>query len=243
MNKAFFLFIFLIITNTIFSQSEAFKTLIKSVDPKETSAIKFDFRNQGIQSTSWDKEFITIELEVTANFPEAVLSQLLQVGRYNILSSIEGEVFNINVPNLDQTVSVGGKALIDDVRLIVQTPGVFALYDSLLQKHLPGELIGQIIGDAEDKESAVVVLDEMRKIKQQIKITIRFVHKEENNIKEDKVSSILNEEKEDVKDENINSGFIMGKKDALDSNSSLKDVQSKFGDIIMGGMPLDDFND
>ena len=246
MNKAFCLFVFLIIANITFSQSDSFKTLVKSMDPKETSAINFDFRNKGIESGTWEEEFIRVELEVTANFPEAVLSQLLKAGRYNLSSSVDGEVFNIIAPNLDQAVSIGGKDLVDHVRLIVQTPGIYALYDSLLQKYFPGALVDQVVGSAKDKESAVVVLNEMRKIKQQLNFTIRFVYKKEDPKTEnrsDKVSSILEEDNGDVMGEEINSGFIMGKKETLDSNSSLKDVQSKFGDIIMGGMPLDDFND
>ncbi|MCH2022578.1 MAG: hypothetical protein MK207_08885 [Saprospiraceae bacterium] len=248
MNRAFCLFVLLIIANYTFSQSDSSKVLVDSMDVEETSAIKFDFRNKGLESFSWEKDFIRVELEVVANFPDVVLSQLLKAGRYNLLSSVDGEVFNIIAPNLDKAVTIGGEDLVDHVRLIIRTPGVFGLNDSLFQKHFPSEVVRQVVNNSQNKDSASLALNEMSKIKEQLNFTIRFVYDKEKALIDgdrriNKVSSILNEDKEDNKDEEINSGFIMGDKKSLDSNSSLKDVESKFGDIIMGGMPLDDFND
>jgi hypothetical protein len=247
MNKLFFAIALLCITNSGFAQDESSKTLVKSMDPKETSVINFDFRNKGIESGPWDEGFIRVELEVTANFPEAVLAQLVKAGRYSLSSSVEGDIFNILAKNLDKTVTIGGKDLDDHVRVIIQTPGYYAINEGRLQKSFTGDLVGEIVGRAASKEEAEKIISGMRKIKEQINFTIRFVYNKNKdktgNENEGKATATRPQLNDQEGSGLRNSGFIGGKKDKLNSDSSLKDVQSRYGDIIMGGMPLDDFND
>jgi hypothetical protein len=215
------------------------------MDPKETSAINFDFRNKGIESGPWDEGFIRVELEVTANFPEAVLAQLVKAGRYSLTSSIDGDIFNIIAKNLDKAVTIGGKDLDDHVRIIIQTPGYYAINEGMLQKSFPGDLVGEIVGRAASKEEAEKIIFKMRKIKEQINFTIKFVYDKDKKDKSDEVEkTVARPELGEQEDAGLrNSGFVGGKNDKLNTNSSLKDVQSRYGDIIMGGMPLDDFYD
>ncbi len=251
MNKILFVLALICISNSGFAQDKASKTLVKSMDPKETSAINFDFRNKGIESGPWDEGIIRVELEVTANFPEAVLAQLVKAGRYSLSSSINGDVFNIMAKNLDKAVTIGGKDLDDHVRIIIQTPGYYAVNEGMLQKSFPGDLVGEIVGRAASKEDAEKVISGMRKIKEKIDFNIRFVYEKDKEKDKDKKvknnegeSTVTRPQLNDQEGEGLrNSGFIGGKEDKLNADSSLKDVQSRYGDIIMGGMPLDDFND
>ena len=105
MKKAMLFLALLLIASATFAQKKSDKTLVKTMDPKGTTSVNFDFRNKGVESVSWDEDFIRVELEVTANFPEAVLGQLVKAGRYTLSSEIEGESFTIKAKNLEKSVS------------------------------------------------------------------------------------------------------------------------------------------
>ncbi len=141
MKKAILFFAILLVASSSFAQNRSDKVLVKSMNPEGTTAINFDFRNKGVESEPWDEGFIRVELEITANFPEAVLAQLVKAGRYTMTSQIEGDVFNILAKNLDKAVTIGGKDLDDHVRVYIQTPGYYAVSDGVLQKNFPGTYI------------------------------------------------------------------------------------------------------
>lgn len=241
---------FLLFANFIFAQ-DADKTLVKTMDPQGTTAIDFSFRNKGIEAKTWDEGFIRVELEITANFPEAVLAQLVKAGRYTLNSTIEGEVFKIGAPNLDKAVRVGDKDLDDHVKINVLTPGYYAVVDELLQKNFPGDLVQETINRAGTMENAQKTLHAMRLIKEQVDVQYRFVYKKDKETEDaeakdkdkpkdgkDKAASTAVPSKTDAGNA-ANTGIIPSKKSALNSSSTLKEVQSLYGDIIMGGMPLD----
>lgn len=242
---------FLLFANLIFAQDQG-KTLVKTMDPQGTTAIDFKFRNKGIEPKIWNEGFIRVELEITANFPEAVLAQLVKAGRYTLASTIEGEIFKITAPNLDKAVTIGGKDLDDHVTINIQTPGYYAMADGVLQKNFPGSLVEEVVERSGNMEDAQKTLKAMRAIKEQVDVQYRFVYK-----KDKEAEAAENKDKDktkDVKDSktastfepsktgsgnSTNTGLIPDKKAALNSNSTLKEVQSLYGDIIMGGMPLD----
>lgn len=245
MKQVILFFAILFFANSIFAQ-DTDKTLVKSMDPKGTSAINFEFRNKGVESEPWDENFIRVELEITANFPEAVLAQLVKAGRYSLTSSIDGEVFNILAQNLNKAVTIGGKDLDDHVRLNIKTPGYYAVSDGVLQKNFPGGVVGELVGRAATKEEVEEIVKNMRLIKEKVDIRIRFVYKKDKDNKDKaakkadkKASAAIPSETR----ESNNSGFIQGKKETLNSNSSLREVQGMYGDILIGGMSLENFND
>lgn len=242
-------FALFLVAGTSFAQPQSDKTLVKTMDPKGTSSINFDFRNKGIESEPWDEGFIRVELEITANFPEAVLAQLVKAGRYTLSSSIEGETFNILAKNLDKSVSIGGKDLDDQVRIYIQTPGYYAVSEGILQKNFPGEMVEAVVGRATDMKEATKMIKEMRKIKEKVDVQYRFVYKKDKekgdgkNKSTDKAAAAVDPSKSRVGEGSENSGFIQNKKSTLSPNSSLKDVEAMYGDIIIGGIALDNFND
>jgi len=249
MKKAILFFAILFIANSTFAQ-DSDKTLVKSMDPKGTSAINFEFRNKGVESEPWDEGFIRVELEITANFPEAVLAQLVKAGRYSLTSNVEGEVFNILAQNLNKAVTIGGKDLDDHVRVYIKTPGYYAVSDGVLQKNFSGGYIENVVQRSSSKEDAAAMIKKLRLIKEQVDVRIRFVYKKDKD-KDDKDKATKKGDREASaaipaeagKEGSRNAGFIQGKKATLDANSSLQDVQGMYGDILIGGMSLDNFND
>lgn len=240
-------FALLLVAGTTFAQPQSDKTLVKTMDPKGTSSINFDFRNKGIESEPWDEGFIRVELEITANFPEAVLAQLVKAGRYTLSSSIDGETFNILAKNLDKAVSIGGKDLDDHVRIYIQTPGYYAVSEGVLQKNFPGEMVEAVVGRATDMKQAAKMIKEMRQIKEKVDVKYRFVYKKDKedgkSVRSSKEAAAMNPSKSRGDGDTQNSGFIQGKKGSLTPNSSLKEVEAMYGDIIIGGIALDNFND
>jgi hypothetical protein len=241
--------VLLLFANFIFAQDQG-KTLVKTMDPQGTTAIDFKFRNKGIEPKIWNEGFIRVELEITANFPEAVLAQLVKAGRYTLASTIEGEVFKITAPNLDKAVSIGGKDLDDHVTINIQTPGYYAMADGVLQKNFPGSLVEEVVERSGTMQDAQKTLKAMRAIKEQVDVQYRFVYKKDKetedaenkdkpkDAKEDKAASTALPSKTDAGNA-ANTGLIPSKKATLNSSSTLQEVQSLYGDIIMGGMPLD----
>lgn len=224
MKKTFVFAALLLVATVGFAQKDSDKTLVKTMDPQGTSAINFDFRNKGVESEPWDEGFIRVELEITANFPEAVLTQLVKAGRYSLTSEIDGEVFNIKALNLEKVVSVGGKDLDDHVRIFIKTPGYYAVADGVLQKNFPGSLVSNVVGRSGSTKEAKDILKEMSMITEKLDIKFRFVYKKEEEVK-----------KEETK--------LSAEKPALSPDSTLEEVEARYGDIILGKMRLDNFKD
>lgn len=248
MKNAILFFAILFLANTTFAQKTSDKTLVKTMDPKGCSSINFDFRNKGVEAEPWDAGTIRVELEITANFPEAVLAQLVKAGRYSLSSTVDGEMLNIKAENLEKTVTIGGKDLDDQVRIYIQTPGYYAVADGILQKNLPGDVVEGIVGRAADMKAATTQIKELRKIKEKVDVAIRFVYKEDGDNKKasaakgDKEAASTSPRQGDKTDAS-NSGFVKGKKGDLNGNATLKEVEAMYGDIIIGGMSIKNFKD
>jgi hypothetical protein len=240
MKKAMLFLALLLTASATFAQKKSDKTLVKTMDPKGTSSINFDFRNKGVESAPWDEGFIRVELEVTANFPEAVLGQLVKAGRYTLSSEIEGESFTIKAKNLEKSVSIGGTDLDDQVRIFIKTPGYYAVADGTLQKIFPGGMIEEeVVGRSTTMAEAAKLIKEMRQIKERVDIQYRFVYKKSKDDKAaTKTTSAASKEKEGE-----NTGFVQESNRSLTPDSPLKDVEAMYGDIIIGGLPLDGFED
>lgn len=247
MKKAMLFLALLLTASVTFAQIESGKTLVKTMDPKGTSSINFDFRNTGVDSEPWDEGTIRIELEITANFPEAVLGQLVKAGRYTLSSEIDGDKFTIKANNLEKAVSIGGTDLDDHVNIVIKTPGYYAVADGVLQKNFPGEVVAGVVGRCETKEEAAKIFQEMRKIKEEVNIEYTFKYKNSKDSKKGKEGKGKGDAKKAAKGSKDkageNSGFVQDSKKELPANSTLKEVQSRYGDIIIGGLPIDDYED
>ncbi len=232
-----FALLLLATTQNLFAQGD--KTLVKTMDPKGTSMIAFDFRNLGVEAAPWDEGFIRVELEITANFPEAVLAQLIKAGRYTLTPSIDGEVFKVQANNLDKTVTIGGKDLDDQVRIFIKTPGYYAVSDDgMLQKNFTGKQVEMFVERSANKEEAATIIQKLRQIKDEVYIQYKFVYKDgdakdaakpaaRSSKKESRTAAGMNDTRSKLEDRSI-------PKDA-----SLKEVQARYGDIIIDGAALD----
>jgi len=132
MKKLSILFALLFVSTFTFAQNDASKTLVKTLDPEGSNQIVFDFKHKNIDSKTWDNKGLRLQLEIHSNMPEAILAQLVKAGRYTLEGTKEGDVFYITAPNLGKNVTIGGKALEEELTVHVEMPGYLQLTDNKL---------------------------------------------------------------------------------------------------------------
>ncbi len=238
MKKTFLMFaLFLGVAVSTHAQ-DTHKTLVKTLDPQGTSVIDLNFKNSGIDAQPWDEGTIRIELEITANFPEAVVNQLVKAGRYTLTSKIVEGALVVSAVNLDKTVTVGDTDLDDQVKVFAKTPGYYAVEDGKIKKHLDADAVAGVLDRAGSTQEAKTIIQKMSVIKEKVEVTYRFVYKES----EDKVKS----------EDKINHGIapaVKQPKSAAQKKTtaktptskmpSIKQTQELYGEILINGDPLD----
>jgi hypothetical protein len=163
MRKLLFLCAFLAMGTALWAQDSE-KTLVKTLNPDQAPNVHIDIRNEGMESEPWDEGTIRVQLEIEANVPAAILSQLVKAGRYSLDGGKDGEVYIVSAPNLEKTITIGGKDLEEKITIKVQTPGYFALNDQgMLSKDINTDVIA---ARAENAEQAAEMLKKMKQIRE-----------------------------------------------------------------------------
>lgn len=149
---------------------ESDKTLVKTLNPDEAPNVHINIRNEGMESNPWDEGTIRVQLEIEANVPEAILAQLVKAGRYSLDGGKDGEIYIVSAPNLEKTITIGGKDLEEKITIKVQTPGYFALSDQgMLSKEINEEVIAARSNNAEE---AAKMLKKMKSIQEDVDIEV-----------------------------------------------------------------------
>lgn len=163
---------FLLLSSVSFAQ-ESDKTLVKTLNPLECPNVQIDIQNKGMESEPWDEGTIRVELEIQANIPEAVLGQLVKAGRYSIDGGKDGETYIVSAPNLNKSITIGGKDLEEVITIKVQTPGYFALNDAgILSKAINEETIAARSNNAKE---AAAMIKKMKAIKEDVNMHVNVV--------------------------------------------------------------------
>lgn len=97
----------------------------QSFNAKGNNALKIDIPNSNFSVQQTKTQSIAIEVEVSVNYPKAVIEQLQKVNRYNVSSKPENGTLIFNMPNLKQGVTIGGKTLTEKIKITVKTPHGF----------------------------------------------------------------------------------------------------------------------
>lgn len=169
MRQLFFLCAFWAMGTTLWAQ-DSDKTLVKTLNPDEAPNVHINIRNTGMESAPWDKPTIRVQLEIEANVPEAILGQLVKAGRYSLNGGKDGEIYIVSAPNLDKSITIGGKDLEEKITIKVQTPGYFALNEQgMLSKEINEEVIAARSNNAED---AAKMLKKMKAIQEDMNIEV-----------------------------------------------------------------------
>lgn len=235
MKKVFLFFTLLLVVAANTYAQETNKTLVKTLDPKGTSVIDLDFKNKGIQAEPWDEGTIRIELEITANFPEAVVAQLINAGRYTLSSEVVDGALVVSAKNLDKSVTVGGKDLDDHVKVLAKTPGYYAVEDGKIKKHLDADAVAGVLDRAGSTKEAKSMIKQMSMIKEKVSVTYKFVYKEDEAPSTAREQGIAPTATRKAAKKRVDSDTNQ-KVDAL---PNLQKTQELYGRILIKGEPIE----
>ena len=98
------------------------KTLVKSFNLQGKQIVELDLDGP-VQVKTWKNDILRVQMSVAlTNGSSTILKSLVQVGRYNLKSSIKDEVFSIFLPGLERSVKVRGTLLEEQVSFLVFAP-------------------------------------------------------------------------------------------------------------------------
>ncbi len=228
----FLAFSFLLIGNSYAQETN--KTLVKTLNSEGASVIDLQFKNNGITAEPWDEGTIRIELEITANFPEAVVSQLIKAGRYTLSSKVEDGKLIITADNLEKTVSVGGKDLEDEVKVLAKTPGYYAVADGQIKKPLDAAVVAEVLENARSTKSASATIKEMSLIQEKVVLSYRFIY-----VQADTKTDVTETLTTQALDKTSLSPANDTKATAGKKLPSLNETQKLYGEILISGEPIE----
>ncbi|MBL4649019.1 MAG: hypothetical protein JKY03_04755 [Aureispira sp.] len=97
----------------------------QSFSAKGNNAIKIDIPNSNLAVQQAKTEAIMVDIEISVNYPKAVIEQLQKVNRYKVTSKPKDGTLVFTTPNLIQGVTIGGKKLTEKIKINVTTPNGF----------------------------------------------------------------------------------------------------------------------
>lgn len=114
---------FLLLTLSLAASAQmASKTFTKSFNNENRGTIILDLPG-AIDIKVWDNP--TIRFEIGVEMPtgrNAMLNELANIGRYNLVSKTEEDALTITAPNLQKTLKVKGEELPESVTFVVFVP-------------------------------------------------------------------------------------------------------------------------
>jgi hypothetical protein len=116
------LFVILLALPVAASAQSAEKTYSKSFNTEGKGTIRFNLPG-AIDLKIWETP--TIRISMTVSIPSgnnAMLGELANVGRYNLVSKPEGEVLGIAMPNMQKQIRVKGEELRETFSFVVFVP-------------------------------------------------------------------------------------------------------------------------
>lgn len=185
----------------------------QSFNAKGNNTLDIKIPSSKFALQSTKTQSIVVDLEVNVNYPKAVIDQLQKVDRYKIVAKSQDGTLVFTTPNLKQSVTIGGKTLTEEIKINVKAPNGFMAKGTLITKS-----------------------ERIKTIEQPVQVNIRFVYPKTPvaTAKEGKTGS------------SPTSPNRMGTVQKRGSNkvpTATREVQSLYGDIIIGNMPIDDFYD
>lgn len=182
---------FAILCTTAFAQ----QTVTQSFTPAGNDAIEVGIKNNNYTTTQGKIAKFLVQVEIKVNYPKEVIDQLVLAGRYKVTNTITNKEFKLTAANLDKAVTIGGKALTEEIRISVSVPPLYTISGTKITKAATMKSIGEPLD-----------------------VVINFVYPPVNTTSNNAPST--------------GDGKTTG-------TPTLKEVQAKFGDIIMGGMAID----
>ncbi|MCB0524623.1 MAG: hypothetical protein R3A50_09345 [Saprospiraceae bacterium] len=122
MTNRILLTIFLLSLFSASSAQTASRTFAKSFNTENLGNIAVDLPGD-IEFKAWENSYIKIEIGITiASNNGAILNELANVGRYNLVAKSEGDKLVITAPNLQKQIRIKGEELHEEFTYTVFVP-------------------------------------------------------------------------------------------------------------------------
>lgn len=122
--KNVLLLIILMVGSVVSSEAQTQKTLVKSINLAQTEQIIFNLPGE-VTNRTWDNDFVRVTTYLTVdNMNDAIVKQLVLVGRYNLVTTLEEHTNRlvVTMPKINNHVRVKGVRLSEHLRFEVQAP-------------------------------------------------------------------------------------------------------------------------
>lgn len=114
--------ILLAIPMLTFAQSSVGKTFSKNFNTEDKGTIKLDLPGN-VDLKIWNNPTIRVDISISlANGNNSMVNELANVGRYNMTSTVEGDVLRIQMPNIQKQIKVKGEVLKESLTYVVFAP-------------------------------------------------------------------------------------------------------------------------
>ncbi|MEZ4918786.1 MAG: hypothetical protein R2792_06725 [Saprospiraceae bacterium] len=112
---------FILLSQPLLAQT-AEKTLSKSFNTENTGKVLLNLPGE-IDLRVWDQPTIRVEIKIQLpGKSQSMLNELANVGRYNLISSVEENSLLIQPKNMQKQITVGGELLIENLSFQVFLP-------------------------------------------------------------------------------------------------------------------------
>ena len=118
MKNFILILMFSLVSFYIYSQSN--KTLVKSFTNTYDNILVDVQCNKKINY--WQNNFVRIELNISTDFSEQLLSSLVKTQRYDFAYTNENNQTIITLPNINREIIVGGKKITERINMVIWLP-------------------------------------------------------------------------------------------------------------------------
>ncbi len=113
---------FFAISQVLYAQTTTEKTLVKSFDLQGKHQIIIDLSNGPVRVVEWDNDIARVEMSIAMETNENTLKSLIAIGRYNMVSTNNGESISISSPGLLRSMKMKGVEVKENVSYQVSVP-------------------------------------------------------------------------------------------------------------------------
>jgi hypothetical protein len=105
---------------SFYTYSQSNKTLVKSFTNTYDNILVNVQCNKKINY--WQNNFVRIELNISTDFSEQLLSSLVKTARYDFAYTNENNQTIITLPNINREIIVGGKKVTERINMVIWLP-------------------------------------------------------------------------------------------------------------------------
>jgi len=138
MKKLPFLLFFLIVATLATAQN-----IVKNNPLAGAAKVSFNFAHQSINAKTATSANIQVEIEVRANLPKTIIEQLANSGRYKLVGTKLGDVYNVTAPNLVKIVTVDGQPLQEEIIVNITMPTTLRISAKVLNFKNAGQVFAK----------------------------------------------------------------------------------------------------